>query len=74
MASNTQSVCSHCRIKPRSSERGIYPFCSERCKNADLGAWFREEYRIPVGTPDKDSEEADIQRLEDQEIDADVEQ
>lgn len=23
------------------------PFCSERCKNVDLGAWAAEEYRVP---------------------------
>ena len=29
------------------------PFCSERCKLNDLGAWASEEYRIPA----KDEEE-----------------
>ena len=24
------------------------PFCSERCKLFDLGAWATESYRIPV--------------------------
>jgi len=24
------------------------PFCSERCKMIDLGAWASESYRIPV--------------------------
>ena len=23
------------------------PFCSERCKRIDLGAWANEEYRVP---------------------------
>lgn len=23
------------------------PFCSERCKTQDLGAWASEDYRIP---------------------------
>ncbi|MEO7132652.1 MAG: DNA gyrase inhibitor YacG [Vicinamibacterales bacterium] len=23
------------------------PFCSERCKTRDLGAWASEEYRVP---------------------------
>jgi len=22
------------------------PFCSERCKNVDLGAWANENYRV----------------------------
>jgi hypothetical protein len=24
------------------------PFCSERCKMMDLGAWATEAYRVPV--------------------------
>lgn len=24
------------------------PFCSERCKHIDLGAWASDAYRIPV--------------------------
>jgi endogenous inhibitor of DNA gyrase (YacG/DUF329 family) len=24
------------------------PFCSERCRVIDLGAWANEEYRVPV--------------------------
>ena len=24
------------------------PFCSERCKLLDLGAWATEQYRVPV--------------------------
>ena len=29
------------------------PFCSERCKNHDLGAWASEAYRVEV-KPDPD--------------------
>jgi len=29
------------------------PFCSERCKLIDLGAWAAERYRVPV-VEDKD--------------------
>lgn len=27
------------------------PFCSERCKNMDLGAWASESFRVPVDAP-----------------------
>lgn len=27
------------------------PFCSERCRNVDLGAWASDEYRIPAAAP-----------------------
>ena len=29
------------------SESAFRPFCSERCRNIDLGAWAAEEYRVP---------------------------
>jgi endogenous inhibitor of DNA gyrase (YacG/DUF329 family) len=35
----------------------FFPFCSERCKLIDLGAWFDADYRIPA-KPDEESEEA----------------
>ena len=28
------------------------PFCSERCKQIDLGAWANEEYRVPASDSD----------------------
>ena len=28
------------------------PFCSERCKQIDLGAWASENYRVPTVEPD----------------------
>lgn len=31
------------------------PFCSDRCKLIDLGAWAAEEHKIPV-TPDAEDE------------------
>lgn len=27
------------------------PFCSERCKTLDLGAWASEEYAVPSDEP-----------------------
>lgn len=34
------------------------PFCSERCKNLDLGAWASESYRVP-DKPSADDPPAD---------------
>lgn len=31
-----------------SDENPFRPFCSERCKLIDLGAWANEEYRVPA--------------------------
>jgi endogenous inhibitor of DNA gyrase (YacG/DUF329 family) len=30
------------------------PFCSERCKTRDLGAWANDEYRIGGGAPEEE--------------------
>jgi len=30
-----------------TAENAFRPFCSERCRNIDLGAWAAEEYRVP---------------------------
>lgn len=32
------------------------PFCCERCRNIDLGAWANEEHRLPDDTPQDDSD------------------
>ena len=53
------STCPTCRkpVKPRE-ENPRFPFCSERCRMADLGRWLNEEYRIPVEDADADAGEA----------------
>ncbi len=30
------------------------PFCSERCKNNDFGAWASESFRVPAEAPPED--------------------
>jgi uncharacterized protein len=44
---------------PWTPESRFRPFCSERCKQIDLGAWAAEKYKIegnPQETPpDEDS-------------------
>ena len=39
-------------------ENHFRPFCSERCKLIDLGAWANEEYRVPVSESETWSEES----------------
>jgi endogenous inhibitor of DNA gyrase (YacG/DUF329 family) len=35
------------------------PFCSERCRQIDLGRWLREAYSVPIERdPEEDSEGA----------------
>jgi len=46
--------CPHCKADvPWTAESKWRPFCSERCKLIDLGAWASERYRIETpDTPD----------------------
>ena len=40
--------CPSCgRALPPRRENGTWPFCSDRCRLADLGRWVGESYRIP---------------------------
>lgn len=43
-----------------STENKFRPFCSDRCKQIDLGAWAEEKYTIPAVNlphdPDLDSD------------------
>jgi endogenous inhibitor of DNA gyrase (YacG/DUF329 family) len=31
------------------------PFCSERCRTVDLGAWATEQYRVAAVEPEEDA-------------------
>ena len=44
--------CPTCKKPSAFSEGNRWrPFCSERCRNADLGAWASEDYRVAAETP-----------------------
>ncbi|NCN70885.1 MAG: DNA gyrase inhibitor YacG [Rhodoferax sp.] len=32
------------------------PFCSERCKKIDLGAWASEQFTLPASAPPDDAQ------------------
>ena len=45
-------VCPACKGKSiYAASNPFRPFCSERCKNMDFGAWASENFRMPVDTP-----------------------
>jgi len=47
--------CPTCSAKVEwKPENKFRPFCSERCKNVDLGAWASEEFRVPEKPPLED--------------------
>lgn len=39
--------CPICKKETELSNNPNRPFCSERCKLVDLGAWSSGDYRIP---------------------------
>ncbi|MFZ2507702.1 MAG: DNA gyrase inhibitor YacG [Steroidobacteraceae bacterium] len=50
--------CPHCRRQCSWQDNPWRPFCSERCKLIDLGAWLEEQHAIPgedLEFPDADT-------------------
>jgi endogenous inhibitor of DNA gyrase (YacG/DUF329 family) len=47
----------YCRRQPEDAR--WRPFCSERCKMADLGRWLSEDYRVPDEPADPPDAEPD---------------
>ncbi len=60
--SNSRIVtCPTCRGESVYSPQNPYrPFCSERCRNADFGAWATESYRVPAPPTTADTEHDDL--------------
>ena len=52
--------CPRCGVQVEwAPEHRYRPFCSERCKLADLGRWLSGEYRVPG--PDIPPDEEDVE-------------
>lgn len=63
-------ACPGCgKVVEYSPENPWRPFCSERCRLSDLGAWASGSYRIPLrgeapdGVPDAGEEGGDGESL-----------
>ncbi|WP_284408696.1 DNA gyrase inhibitor YacG [Acidovorax sp. SUPP3334] len=53
-------TCPACRGKSLYSPANPFrPFCSERCKQIDLGAWASEEFRVPTEAPQEELESSE---------------
>lgn len=50
-------TCVYCRQHPAVSQ--WHPFCSERCRQADLGRWLQGDYRVPGSSLDADRDLSD---------------
>ena len=58
-----ERLCVYCRQRPE--ERSYRPFCSERCRMADLGRWLAGDYRVtPSPDADDDLQDAAAARTE----------
>ena len=57
-------TCSVCKNITTWEENPFRPFCSERCKLIDLGAWASGEYKLPV-KPEDESDQAGQEEEED---------
>ncbi|WAU73211.1 DNA gyrase inhibitor YacG [Acinetobacter sp. TR11] len=53
--------CPRCGEASTWEANEFRPFCSERCKLIDLGAWASDEYKLPT----QDTPQAGLQRQED---------
>jgi uncharacterized protein len=57
MTAPTTVACPQCGKPVEWSKTSRYrPFCSERCKLIDLGAWASEAYRVPVEDAPEDQD------------------
>jgi endogenous inhibitor of DNA gyrase (YacG/DUF329 family) len=52
-------ICPVCKNITTWEENSFRPFCSERCKLIDLGAWASDEYRIPGKPVDETKKRSD---------------
>ena len=56
-------ACPTCgKAAPPREQNQAFPFCSERCRMADLGRWLNEEYRIPAEESGERDEDKDDER------------
>ncbi len=62
----TTVKCPTCRRPVEWSESSVHrPFCSDRCRLIDLGAWLTEERKIPDVSGAHAGEGGAADRLED---------
>jgi uncharacterized protein len=52
-------ICPRCGAQvPWVPASAFRPFCSERCKSVDLGAWATERYRVAAVENERDADAA----------------
>lgn len=51
--------CPICKKEFAPETSASLPFCSDRCRQIDLGRWLGEAYAVPVERPEDDDAEAE---------------
>jgi uncharacterized protein len=51
--------CPICEKQFEPATSPAMPFCSERCRQIDLGRWLREVYSVPVERHPEDDREGE---------------
>ena len=49
-------ICPTCRAKIDPAKSPPLPFCSDRCRQIDLGRWLGEQYSVPIPRSDDEDE------------------
>lgn len=63
--------CPICKTPTDSSTNPEFPFCSERCRQRDLGNWASEKYVVSEPVFDLDALEADKESASEKTVDED---
>ena len=53
------AACPICGKSFDPGKSAATPFCSDRCRQIDLGRWLKEGYALPVTRQDEDDEETE---------------
>ncbi|KAA2211742.1 DNA gyrase inhibitor YacG [Teichococcus oryzae] len=56
MPNKPEAKAARCPVCGKSAASPFRPFCSQRCKQVDLGRWLSGSYAIP-GTPAEPEED-----------------
>ena len=61
--------CPTCKKMITPHKKAYRPFCSEKCKEIDLGHWFLEDYSVPAVEISSEEQEILIREMEKKEQD-----
>lgn len=59
-----QVRCPTCENKFDTAQTKAMPFCSDRCRQIDMGRWLREQHSVPVIERDDEEVGYDEERAE----------